>query len=99
MRMRIFWRHFARQFYTSLRQNGIRNELREILKAPNLTDEDLLMHVSRASSNEEERLKKLNGANLWKLVSLPVNLTQTSLLMQGIRPILPRFIQYRATQQ
>ena len=51
---------FFRTIYTGLRQNNIRNELRAVLKLGEMADEDLLVEVSQASSNEEERLKKLN---------------------------------------
>ena len=47
--------------YTGLRQNNTRGELRDTLKSARMSDEDLLLEISLASSHEEERLKKLNG--------------------------------------
>ena len=52
---------FFRTIYTGLRQNNIRHELRAILKEATMSDQDLLVEVSQACANEEERLKKFNG--------------------------------------
>ena len=52
---------FFRSIYTGLRQNNVRHELRTILKEANLADHDLLLEVSQAVANEEERLKKFSG--------------------------------------
>ena len=51
---------FFRTIYTGLRQQSIRNELRQVLKEASIGDADLLMEVSEAEANEEERVKKLN---------------------------------------
>ena len=51
---------FFKAMYTGLRQNNIRNELRQILKEARISDQDLLMEVSLASANEKERLGKFN---------------------------------------
>ena len=50
---------FFKTVYTGLRQQNIRNELRQILMEAVISDEDLLVEVSLASANEEERLKKM----------------------------------------
>ena len=50
---------FFKTVHTGLRQNNIRNELRQVLKDQAISDDDLLVEVSLASSNEEERLGKL----------------------------------------
>lgn len=50
---------FFRAISTGLRQNNIRNELRQVLKDQNISDHDLLYEVSLAVANEEERLKKM----------------------------------------
>ena len=52
---------FYRSIYTGLRQRSIRDELRAVLKEATMSDEDLLVEVSLASANEEERLKKMGG--------------------------------------
>ena len=53
---------FYRAIYTGLRQRGIRDELRAILRDATLEDHELLLEVSTATANEEERLKKLGGS-------------------------------------
>ena len=57
---------FFKAVYTGLRQNNVRNELRVILKEATISDEDLLVEISLASSNEEERLKKFEEERLKK---------------------------------
>ena len=51
---------FFRTIYTGLRQSSIRNELRQVLKEASIEDADLLIEVSEAEANEEERVRKLN---------------------------------------
>ena len=50
---------FFKSIYSGLRQNNIRHELRQILMQGNLADDQLLLLVSEASGNEEERVKKM----------------------------------------
>ena len=52
---------FFKTLYTGLRQNNIRNEMRAVLREGRISDQDLLVEVALAASNEEERLRKLNG--------------------------------------
>ena len=63
---------FFKALYTGLRQNNIRNEMRVVLKEGTISDQDLLVEVALAASNEEERLKKLNGGK-------PVNVNKLTL--------------------
>ena len=50
---------FFKTVYTGLRQQNIRNELRQTLKEAVIRDEDLLVEVANACANEEERLRKM----------------------------------------
>lgn len=50
---------FFKTLYTGLRQSNIRNELRQILMEGQISDSDLLLEVSQACANEEERLRKM----------------------------------------
>ena len=43
---------FFRTIYTGLRQQSIRNELRQVLKDATIEDADLLIEVSEAAANE-----------------------------------------------
>ena len=49
---------FFKTILTGLKQNNIRNELRDILKSEQISDADLLVEVSVAATNEQERLSK-----------------------------------------
>ena len=50
---------FFRTMSTGLRQSNIRNELRQVFRDADISDDDLLVEVSLAQANEEERLKKM----------------------------------------
>ena len=50
---------FFKAVHTGLRQNNVRNELRQILKDQAIGDDDLLVEVAAAAASEEERLRKL----------------------------------------
>ena len=54
---------FFKTIYSGLRQTNIRHELRTVLMEANLSDDRLLLEVSEACANEEERLKKLHEGN------------------------------------
>ena len=51
-------KRFFHTVYTGLRSNNIRMELQQTLKEGLASDEDLLMEISMASANEQERLGK-----------------------------------------
>ena len=57
---------FFKAVYTGLRQNNVRNEMRFTLREATISDEDLLVEVSAAAANEEERLKKFEEERLKK---------------------------------
>ena len=50
---------FYRTIYTGLRNKEIRNELRGVLREASMSAEDLLVEVSLAQANEEERIRKM----------------------------------------
>ena len=50
---------FFKTIYTGLKQNNIRHELRETLMEATISDDNLLLLVSEACGNEEERQKKM----------------------------------------
>ena len=52
-------KRFFHTIFTGLKQNSVRMELQQILKAGAVNDEDLLREVSLASANETERLSKI----------------------------------------
>ena len=51
---------FFKTIYTGLKQNNIRHELRQTLMEATISDDNLLLVVSEACGNEEERQKKMN---------------------------------------
>jgi len=57
----ILRKRFFHTIYTGLKSQNIRMELQKTLKEATISDEDLLMEISLATANEQERLGKVRA--------------------------------------